>query len=216
MTDSLHGPGGIRADLHEAAGGVADMVDTITDFAAPGLGKWDLMGLSGHFIRAGRTPTRYLAEPEPEGTPLRGAASYIAAYLERRDRDISAMESSVAERGFVELTNEDRHPAELIREAAVALDDALAINPEHRLVPTPFGSLRLDEYLRTRTLEVTVHGLDIARAIGAVWTPPPPLLIDAISLLGEVALLRGSAVDLICVLTGRTPPEPRDVLPILQ
>ena len=35
---------------------VTAVVTRITDFAAPGLGAWDVLGLTGHLLRAIRTP----------------------------------------------------------------------------------------------------------------------------------------------------------------
>lgn len=35
---------------------VTAVVTKITDFTAPGLGAWDVMGLTGHLLRAIRTP----------------------------------------------------------------------------------------------------------------------------------------------------------------
>jgi hypothetical protein len=209
-------PAAYRASVQAALSEIAVMVSGITDFTAPGLGSWDLGGLVGHFLRAVRTPLDYLAAPEPAGPPLPGAAHYAAAYLDRRDQDSSRMDQSVATRGTRELADDTRHPAEALREESQRLAAVLKSAPAGRLVATPFGAVRLDDYLRTRAMEITVHGTDIAHALGEAWTPPQALLADTIRLLGEIAILRGSAVDLIRVLTGRTPPEPGEVVPILR
>jgi uncharacterized protein (TIGR03083 family) len=195
---------------------IADLVAGVDDFSGPGLGAWDLGGLTGHFLRSARTTLGYVANPEPAGPALPGAAHYSAAYLDARDDASSGLDESVAARGSQELASDDRHPAEIIRAEAERLDDLLATTAAGRLVATPFGPLRLSDYLRTRVMETTVHGIDIARALGVTWSPPEALLADTIALLGEISLIRGSAVDLVCVLTGRNPPEPGDVLPILR
>jgi uncharacterized protein (TIGR03083 family) len=216
MSDNTPVPAAYRASIKAAYSEIADLVAGVHDFSVPGLGTWDLGGLTGHFLRSARTTLGYLAEPEPPGPALPGAAHYSAAYLERRDDASSGLDQAVAVRGSEELAGDDRHPAEVIRAEADRLDVALAAAPAHRLVATPFGPLRLSDYLRTRVMEMTVHGIDIARAIGTAWSPPEALLVDTLALLSEIALLRGAAVDLICVLTGRTPPEPAEVLPILR
>jgi hypothetical protein len=205
-----------RASIQVALSEIAVMVSGVTDFTGTGLGTWDLGGLVGHFLRAVRTPLDYLAAPEPVGPPLPGAAHYAAAYLDRRDQDSTRMDHSVASRGAQELADDDRHPAEVLGEESRRLAAELEITPAGRLIATPFGALRLDDYLRTRAMEITVHGVDIAQALGKAWTPPEALLADTIGLLGEIAILRGSAVGLLRVLTGRTPPEPDEVLPILR
>jgi hypothetical protein len=74
--------------------------------------------------------------------------------------------------------------------------------------------MRIRDYLRTRNLEVMVHGVDLSRATGVPWQPPDGPLQDTLTLLTEVALRRDHATDLLMVLTGRqvdTRP-----LPILQ
>lgn len=203
-----------RIALTAAVAQVADLIAPVVDFTVPGLGVWDLEGLVGHFLRAVRTPLSYLTAPEPHGTALPGAPHYLAAYLGRRDEDPAAIDESVAARGTGEIATDSRHPRELLLEDARRLDAALATTPADRLIGTPFGPLRLGDYLRTRALEVVVHGTDIARAVGTTWSPPEILITDVLSLLGEVSLLRGTALDLVCALTGRT--DPGGVLPVLR
>lgn len=203
-----------RVALGTAIAEVADLIRPVVDFTVPGLGAWDLRGLSGHFLRAIRTPLSYLAAPEPEGPALPGAAHYAAAYLDRRDRDGATLDQSIAVRGAAELGQDSRHPSEPIVEEAGRLDAALATTPADRRIGTLFGPLRLGDYLRTRTLEIVVHGTDIARAVGRTWSPPDILVADVLSLLSEISVVRGTAIDVLCALTGR--PHPNDVLPILR
>ena len=205
-----------RTGIYTAVSQIADLIAPIEDFAAPGLGAWDLGGLVGHFTRAIRTPLSYLMQPEPTGPSLLGAAAYIAAYLDARDADAVAMDERVAVRGAEELAAADAHPSEVLRREASRLDATLSRTPLDRRVASPFGPVLLGEYLRTRGLEIAVHGLDIARAVRKEWAPPDTLLTDAIALLGEVAVCRGVATDLLLALTGRTPPDPADVVPILR
>lgn len=203
-----------RSALSAAVVQVADLIAPVVDFTIPALGVWDLAGLVGHFLRAVRTPLSYLGEPEPAGSVLPGAAHYVAAYLDRRDTDPAAVDESVAARGTSEIAGDLHHPREVLLEEASRLDAALSTTPPDRLIGTPFGALRLGDYLRTRSLEIVVHGGDIARALGTTWSPPQTLVADALSLLGEVSLLRGSALDLVGALTGRI--DPGNVLPVLR
>ena len=79
-------------------------------------------------------------------------------------------------------------------------------HPLHR------GTMALADYLRTRNLEVVVHGLDLAKALGLDWTPPRDSAADAFALLGEIAVDRGVANNVLPALTGR---EGADVAPVL-
>jgi uncharacterized protein (TIGR03083 family) len=195
---------------------VADLVDDIEDLTLPALGEWDLTGLIGHYLRAIRTPLEYLTLEPPSDALLPSAAAYSAAYLTWRSNDPAAADTAVASRGSRELEATDTDLAALIRRDVKHLVEELEQQSPSRLVATPFGSLRLDHYMRTRTMELVIHGLDIARAIGQDWTPPPPQLLDVLALLSEIAVTQETATDLVLVLSGRTPPSPDEVLPVLR
>ncbi|MEA2001717.1 MAG: maleylpyruvate isomerase N-terminal domain-containing protein [Actinomycetota bacterium] len=205
-----------RSSFRSGADAVAGMLEDVSDFTIPGLGIWDLSGLAGHFVRAIRTPITYLQEPIPDGEPLPSAAAYVAGYLRWRGEDADAADDAVAARGADELSVDGPHPAHLIRLEAGRLDVMLAQENPARLVPTRFGPMRLDHYLRTRSMELIVHGLDIAKAVGHDWSPPSALLGDVLTLLMEVAIDLGSAEELLLVLSGRINPTDTDVLPVLR
>ncbi len=200
--------------LTESTSGIADIIADTPDLTVPGLGQWDLRGLVGHYLRALRTPLTYLDQPEPDSATLTSAVSYIVSYLDRRDADPKELDQAVAQRGANELAD-DADPAELIRTASGDLVTALAITAADRLVPTPFGGLQVAEYMRTRVLEITVHGLDIARATASDWQPPHQHLADCFELLAGVAIERGHAPELLLAMTGRIGPD-RAPLPVLR
>jgi hypothetical protein len=68
--------------------------------------------------------------------------------------------------------------------------------------------MRLEEYLRTRTFELVVHGLDISRASGVEAAYDDDVLLDATTLAAEIAVLRGAAPAVLLALTGRDPLPP--------
>jgi uncharacterized protein (TIGR03083 family) len=205
-----------RSLFRAGADAVAGMLEDISDFSVAGLGTWDLRGLTGHFIRAIRTPIAYLQEPIPEGDPLPNAATYVAGYLRWRGDDPDTADEAVAARGRDELSVSSPHPAQLIRREARLLDEILARKTPARLVPTRFGPMRLDDYLRTRTMELVIHGLDIANAVGIEWNPPQPLLNDVLALLTEVTVNLGGGEELLLVLSGRIDPTHSDAFPVLR
>ena len=53
------------------------------------------------------------------------------------------------------------------------------------------GGMPLEEYLRTRTFELVVHGLDIQRACGVDPAFAPDALTDGATLAAEAAVLTG-------------------------
>jgi hypothetical protein len=64
--------------------------------------------------------------------------------------------------------------------------------------------MRLRQYLPTRTFELVVHGLDIARAAGL---PTPAysagLLTEVLQLAAAAAVLVGRGSELLLAMTGR-------------
>lgn len=160
-------------------------------------------------------------EPQPRPDPRAGLVSaagyYRADHRFSADADTERIES--ARRGAAALPDaaariDDfakarRHALELVRAA-----------PAERVVRTRHGDLMsLTEFLRTRVLELAVHGLDLAAALGREpWMTPSAAQVTEELLLpaSAAATLRARAgwdrVTLIGALTGRrgvTPAEAR-------
>jgi Mycothiol maleylpyruvate isomerase N-terminal domain len=207
----------IRATFLTTAGTLPGLLARIEDSTAPGLGAWDIAGLTGHTLRAVKTVLTYLGRPEPLGQDLFDAADYYAAAMAWRDGDPAAADAAVAQRGADELAGIE--PAGFVSAFEEAIEDASAtLQAAHgfRLVASPFGSIRLDDYLRTRLLEITIHGIDLATAQGIDWSPPDEAVSDGLSLLTEVARRRGNGPALLVALTGRTSTLAEKALPVLR
>ena len=203
----------VRAAFDDAADFAAGLLDEVTDWSRPGLGEWDIGGLGGHLVRGAAGPSRNLA-PEAESGPPGTAADYFLGYLEVR-QDVAA---DVAARARQEIGDGDPHdiPA-AFREAAQASVAALASHPPSTPVVSGFGTLPLDEYTRTRVLELTVHGLDLAAALGRPDAAPPSGLTLTLTLLTEIAVADPhKASHLIGALTGRSWAEPGTAMPVLS
>ena len=71
------------------------------------------------------------------------------------------------------------------------------------MLTTIAGGMRLEEYLRTRTFELVVHGLDLGEASGIAPAFAQEALVDATTLAAEVAALTGRAPELLLAVTGR-------------
>ncbi len=207
----------VRGTFASAAGAVAALLDEVDAWDAPALGEWDVAALAGHVLRQVDAPARYLAEPAPTGPPLAGPAGYFAAYLAARTEDPAAMDAAVAARGAVDgadlITDGARTRFEEVLARSLAAVDAAG--PE-RLVATPFGAMRLADYVRTRTFEVVVHGLDLTHAIGVYWEPPAAGTADALALTAELAAVTGAGPSLLALATGRTWVAAADVFPLLR
>lgn len=186
----------------EAATAYADLIAAIRpdQWAEPGLGEWDLRALVGHTSRSLVTVETYLGQPAVQ-EDLTSPAAYLAA--------IAAIDpASVADRGRAAGAALGDDPATAVQ---VLVDRVLPLvaGDGDPLIATALGGMRLRQYLPTRTFELVVHGLDIARAAGL---PAPVygegLLTEVLALTAEAAVLRGRGPEVLLALTGRDPLAP--------
>ncbi|WP_425310405.1 maleylpyruvate isomerase N-terminal domain-containing protein [Ammonicoccus fulvus] len=133
------------------------------DLDRPGLGEWTVRELIGHTNRAFTTVVDYVGvgAPDPEsGALLRDAGAYFAAAAGGK-----IDHAAVAERGRVAGRALGDDPVRVVVDAQRRANLVVAENTDAKLVGTPFGPMRLVDYLETRAFELTVHGLDLAYAL---------------------------------------------------
>lgn len=174
-------------------------------FDGPGLGEWDLRALVGHTSRSLITVSTYL-QTTAEREDVTSAADY---YLRVTPAALGIDPAAVAERGRQAGRDLGADPAAAVAAlAARALADVDAAGDPLMAVIGGLG-IRLRTYLPTRTFELAVHGLDIARAAGVEYTPPPEVLSEAVRLAADVAVLSGDGRQVLLALTGRSalPPD---------
>jgi uncharacterized protein (TIGR03083 family) len=181
-------------------------------FARPSpCAPWTVAELVYHVrMTMGRLPGM-LAAPEPAGSGLVPAAAYY-----RVDQRFSAATNAdrirSAQLGAAALPG----AAARARDFAQARQQAWALlqaEPPTRVVQTRHGDrMLLTEFLRTRTLELAVHGLDLAAALERqpwMTTPAANVTQDLIVSSAAATTLRAETgwdqVTLIAKLTGRRP-----------
>lgn len=203
-----------REAFELAARSFTDLVTKIgaADWDAPGLGEWTVRDLVGHASRSFITIESYLS-PLDSGQPtgavdLAGPADY---YLEARA--ILADPAAVTERGRAAGSALGADPAQAIRELAARVLSLVDATPDDTPVRSIVGTITLVDYLPTRTFELTVHSLDLARAlppgtVPADATPTSPALTAALELAAELAARGPDAADLLLLLTGRGSSRP--------
>lgn len=182
-----------------AATAFAELVALIptTAWDGPGIGDWDLRSLVGHTARSLSTVSSYLRTPA-DREDVTGPAQYYALL-----RGYAADSTDIIERGREAGRNLGADPAakvsDLLRQ--VLTDLGGAADP---LIAVIGGlGIRLSNYLPTRVFELTVHSLDIARAIGIDVTLPDQALREATVLAAQIAALTGQAAAVLPALTGR-------------
>lgn len=95
-------------------------------------------------------------------------------------------------------------------------DEQLAEQPVERVLdmrPTIPATIALDDFLRTRVLELVVHGDDLAVSVGVDFQPPSPAAAEAITTLVATATRAYGDIAVIRALSRRERAEP-DVFPV--
>lgn len=151
---------------------------------------WSVKELLAHMYRDIDNVSRYVAEPEPEEathdsvTYWRYDAAKVAPGVADRAKGLAMTFPSPS--ALVEAWDQ-RWPE--------VLDEVSAVDPERR-VATWGPVLTLDEYLRTRVLEIVVHHMDLEDAFGRTcWGTD-----EAVGIVDEIL------VDLL----GKEPPHELD------
>ena len=190
----------LHAHFAEAAERYADLVAEIEpdQWNGPGLGVWDLRGLVGHGARALITVDTYLDRPA-HLEALDSAAAYLSATSGATDPE------AVAERGRQAGIALGDDPASAVRQLVDRVIPRVVAAGDP-LIETIAGGMRLNAYLPTRTFELVVHGLDIARAAGLAQPGFSTSLMSEMTCLASAAAVRHDhSPALLLALTGRGP-----------
>ncbi len=166
------------------------------------LERCPVSALSGHLLRALTTVQAYLASDPSDRHPI-SAGEYFAR-LVSSDIDTPANQA-IRARGAESAAG---GPAEVATTATAAreqLQARLASADPGRLVQVAGGLvMTLDEYLRTRVVELVVHGDDLAASVGVAFGPvSPDTAAVAIGTLVEVARIRHGDLPVLRALARR-------------
>jgi uncharacterized protein (TIGR03083 family) len=190
-----------RATYDAAATAFLDLAARVPleRYAGPGLGDWDLRSLIGHTSRSLVTVSTYL------GTRAETiAAESPAAYYSAVSRIVTSESvDAVHQRGVDAGRGLGDDPLGVLRQQKADADAALDALDGDPVIETIAGGMRVSDYLPTRTFELTVHCLDIARATGLDFTPPRSALAESLALAAATAVELGMGADVLLALTGR-------------
>lgn len=166
----------------------------------PGLGEWDVRSLVGHTSRSLTTVRSYL-QTTAEHVDITTPEEY---YLRVTPSALGIDPADVAERGRRAGRELGDDPAAVVDElvSGVMSDLAAVDNPVIEVI----GGLgiRLHTYLPTRTFELAVHGMDIARALDIPFELPTAPLAEALDVATRAAILTGHGPSVLLALTGRS------------
>jgi hypothetical protein len=166
---------GLLVEAVEAAARLLARDEVATRWVEPSaLDGMSIGALAAHLVRAAGSTLAYLDRTDPvvrPDGPLLTPVTYFQAAIEspihERIKEVSASEATAG-------------PAEMATTCARIADDMrarFAAEPEDRLVAALGGRmLTLDDFCRTRLIEVLFHVDDLAASIGV---PTPPTSVDA-------------------------------------
>jgi len=167
------------------------------------LPRFGVAALAGHLVRGMTTVEQYLDGPEPD-EPGISAARYFHTVI--RSADISdPAHQAIRDRGAEAAAD---GPAALAGDARAALGrlpSRLAGAGAGRRLRVAGGLvMTLDEYLRTRVVELVIHADDLAASLGVELAPPRPATCAvAIDVLVGVARIRHGDLAVLRALARR-------------
>ncbi|MER6051362.1 sterol carrier family protein [Streptomyces sp. NPDC001793] len=129
---------------------------TPTQLALPTrLGDWTVRELAAHLSMAVGSVTRALRQPAP-----------AAAEVTLLDWPSATAQHATGTDEFVHRLAGEQDPVELLERTAEEYAEAVASEPDDRVVPSHPGAMLLADYLVTRCVELVVHTDDLAVALG--------------------------------------------------
>ena len=189
----------IRETYLEAGEYFATIIDqvNIDGWDGPALGEWCIRDLAGHTYRSFTTVLSYSLKPADKLDLERPVDYFLEAQKALTDP------RHLAERGRAAGLEIIDDPRMMVRGFAMYVKNKLLELPDDFILKSPFGGIRLIDYLPTRTFELIIHTMDLAKAIGVASDPPESGMEATIEIMGQLALYRGHASDLILSATGR-------------
>ena len=175
---------------------IVDQVD-IDGWDGPALGEWCIRDLAGHTYRSFTTVLSYSLKPAAK-VDLQCPVDFF-----KEAQKALADPKHVAERGRAAGLEIIDDPRMMVRGFAMYVKNKLEELPDDFILGSPMGGIRLIDYLPTRTFELIIHTMDLAKAVGVESDPPESGVEATIEIMGQLALYRGYASDLILSATGR-------------
>ena len=189
----------IRETYLEAGDYFVSVVDSIEIdlFDAPALGEWCVRDLVGHTYRSFTTVLSYSAVPSDK-VDFERPVDYFLRLL---SSDVN--HGHIAERGRAAGLEIIEDPKMMVRGFAMYVKNKLEELSDDHIMGTLAGGMRLIDYLPTRTFELIIHTMDLIKALGVESSPPRRGMETTLQMIGQLAVNRGYAQDLILSSTGR-------------
>lgn len=190
-------PSLIRTAYEDAARFLVAVVGAVTgeQWEHRGLGVWTVRELTGHASRGLSTVLSGLDHPADRLDAHAPLDYFRLVYAQ----PLEGMHDAVAARGRESAAALGDDPAVTIWQLADRVLNRLATAPDDAPCTTFVGGMRLIDYLPSRVVELTVHGLDLARSTGQPISAPDSSWIVTITII----LAMADPARTIFALTGR-------------
>ena len=176
------------------------------------LAEFGIADLAGHLALSGVLLVETLLdEPDPASAEPIGAGEYYARFEGSDDID-SPLNVAVRERSHAVAVHGREEVLAEVSAALERLADRLAAEPAERQVASRGLALTLDEFLRTRCVEIAVHVEDLERSVGLgpgltaadpVPDLPDDVVADAVDVLVATAVARHGTRAVLTALSRR-------------
>jgi uncharacterized protein (TIGR03083 family) len=158
-----------------------------TAWDEPGLGTWSVVQLVAHANRAHTTVEDYLLRPQ---APEPAGSTYFT-------------QEEVAARGREAVRALGDDPKAAVAAASERVVALVSTTPAGATIGSPAGTMTLASYLPSRVAELTVHGLDLARACTVRLPAPPKAVAESLRWLVSQVVRRGDGEMVLLALSGR-------------
>ena len=187
--------------FRQAARWFVNTAAMVSAWDRPGLAEWTVRDLVGHTSRALLTVETYVGLGGP-GAPGSVFVTSAADYYRLALATVGDP-ALVAQRGRDAGAALGPDPAPQVAVIADRVLHLLEAASGDAIAATPVGRMYLADYLPTRTFELTVHTCDLAASMGEPIQVPDAAASASLRLLGDLAVRRGLAPELLLAATGR-------------
>ncbi|MDA0797890.1 MAG: maleylpyruvate isomerase family mycothiol-dependent enzyme [Chloroflexi bacterium] len=185
--------------FRQAGSFFADTVEKISSsqWDESALGVWNVRDLVGH-TSASLGRVAEFSKQRADKVDIASAAQHYHVSLAAQ-----GINDAIADRGREAGQELGDEIAATIRTSLNKALTALDAVPDGTIIAYPNGGIKLEHYLETRVLELTVHTLDILAATGIEVEPPREALSCTLHLLADLAVDSGYGGQLALLATGR-------------
>ncbi len=195
-----------RSLFHVAIKGFLETVDSLEQdqMTLMALGNFSVRDLLGHTSRALSTIEDYIVPSIISVSQMTAVSYFTHVWKPLGSKERMLRDQNIEERAHSTALNFSEDMKEALHNLALRVENIVKNANDDTAVNTAAGEMKLIEYLPTRTFELSVHTLDLARATGK---PIPVCLKPAIEaslmLASSLVIQNNEASEVLLALCGR-------------